>query len=89
MHPFFKFKIYQDDIVEEDNEKYRVIHIEPANFLLRTLAGTSKLYYAYDWPELKKFHGVSNMRDDNGDNYRVTIHYEKVSYSLSTNDETL
>ena len=83
---FFKFRIYQDSIIEEDGIKFRVLHIEPANFFLRKLAGTSKLYYAYDWPELKKFQGISNMRDENGDNYQVVIKYENSEYNLTADN---
>ncbi len=83
---FFKFRIYQDSVVEEDGSRYRVLHIEPANFFLRKLAGTSKLYYEHDWPELKKFRGISNMRDENGDNYRVTILYENSAFNLNADN---
>ncbi|MGB1801015.1 MAG: hypothetical protein ACPHLK_09330 [Gammaproteobacteria bacterium] len=73
---FIKFKIYQDSITEIDNEKLRVINIEPKSFLIRAFAGTTKLYYSENKPELKRFDGVSNMRDANGDNYKVVIKYE-------------
>ena len=83
---FFKFRIYQDSVVEEDDSRYRVLHIEPANFFLRKLAGTSRLYYEHDWPELKKFRGISNMRDENGDNYKVTIIYEKSAFNMNADN---
>ncbi|MFT7457878.1 MAG: hypothetical protein ACI909_000546 [Planctomycetota bacterium] len=72
---FFKFRIYQQKIVEYSDHKLRILHIEPANFLLRSVAGTSKLYYDFDKPVLRKFEGISNMRDRKGDNYRVIISY--------------
>ena len=53
-------------------------------FFLRAFAGTSRLHYEYDRPELKKFHGVSNMRDEKGENYRVTISYEKVQFEMDS-----
>jgi hypothetical protein len=72
---FFKFRIYQQEIVEEGGEKYRVLIIEPDSFLIRQFTRASRLYYAFDKPELKRFEGISNMRDSDGKNYTVRIKY--------------
>jgi len=77
MMDFIKFRIYQDVIIEEEGESLRVINIEPDSFLIRAFAGTTKLFYEKETPKLKKFDGVSNMRDSNGENYKVTIRYEE------------
>ena len=84
---FLQFRIYQKEIVDQPGKKYRVLHIEPANFLLRTFAGTSKLFYEYDRPVLKKFLGVSNMRDEKGDNYKVSIRYKEHTTLLTLVNE--
>ncbi len=73
---FFKFRIYQKEIAEEAGEKYRVLVIEPDSFLIRQFTRASRLYYAFDKPELKRFEGISNMRDAEGKNYTVLIKYE-------------
>lgn len=78
MMDFIKFKIYQDDVVDDDNKSLRVINIEPNNFFIRAFAGTTKLYYEKSRPALRKFDGVSNMRDSKGDNLKVTIRYEEI-----------
>jgi hypothetical protein len=78
MMDFIKFRIYQDEVINEQNKTLRVINIEPDSFLIRAFAGTTKLFYENTMPVLKKFDGVSNMRDSNGDNLKVTIRYEAV-----------
>ncbi len=77
MMDFIKFRIYQYEVIDEEGESLRLINIEPDNFLIRAFAGTTKLYYEKDKPKLKMFDGVSNMRDSNGENYKVTIRYEE------------
>lgn len=72
---FIKFRIYQEQVIEQSGQKYRVLHIEPANILFRTIGGTSRLFYDFDKPVLKRFQGISNVRDEKGDNYKVVIHY--------------
>lgn len=84
MMDFIKFKIYQDDVVDDDNKSLRVINIEPNNFFIRAFAGTTRLYYEKSRPALRKFDGVSNMRDSKGDNLKVTIRYEDAQ-SLALN----
>lgn len=78
MMDFVKFRIYQDDVVTEDNRKLRIINIEPNSFIIRAFAGTTKLFYDESMPKLVKFDGVSNMRDKKGDNLKVTIQYEEI-----------
>ena len=73
---FIKFKIYQDSVTDIDGKKLRVINIQPKSLLIRAFAGTTKLYYSENSPDLKRFDGVSNMRDGSGDNYKVVIKYE-------------
>ena len=80
---FFEFRIYEKEIIAQQGKKYRVLHIEPASFFLRTFAGTSKLHYEYDRPELHRFHGISNMRNEKGDNYKVDIRYHKQISALT------
>lgn len=86
MMDFIKFKIYQDDVVDEEGESLRLINIEPANFLIRAFAGTTKLYYDTDAPKLRRFDGVSNMRDAKGDNYKVVIKYRDGEQQLAVFD---
>jgi hypothetical protein len=78
MMKFVKFRIYQDKIVNENDESLRIINIEPDSFLIRAFAGTTKLYYDKETPKLRKFDGVSNMRNSNGDNYKVMIRYDEL-----------
>lgn len=78
MMDFIKFRIYQSDIINDEGLSFRVINIEPDNFLIRAFAGTTKLFYDKNKPLLVKFDGVSNMRDDKGNNYKVTIRYEQI-----------
>lgn len=77
MMDFIKFRIYQDGIVDNDNKLLRVINIEPDSFFIRAFAGTTRLYYEKSRPALRKFDGVSNMRDSKGNNLKVTIRYEE------------
>lgn len=70
---FITFKIYQDKITKSDNGKYRTIIVEPNNLLVRIAAGSLILDYDYELPNLRKFEGISNMRDQEGDNYQVSI----------------
>ncbi len=78
MMDFIKFRIYQDKVVNENGQSLRVINIEPDSFLIRAFAGTTKLFYDGETPKLRKFDGVSNMRDGNGDNFKVKIRYEEL-----------
>jgi hypothetical protein len=78
MMDFIKFRIYQDKITDDEGQSLRIINIEPDSFLIRAFAGTTKLSYDRERPKLRKFDGVSNMRDLNGDNFKVTIRYEEL-----------
>ena len=73
---FIKFRIYQDKVIDDEQGLLRVINVEPNSFLLRAFAGTSVLYYDKAKPRLRKYDGVSNLRDDKGENLQVTIRYE-------------
>jgi hypothetical protein len=75
---FVKFRIYQDKTIDENGQPLRIINIEPDSFLIRAFAGTTKLYYDKETPNLRKFDGVSNMRNSNGDNYKVMIRYDQL-----------
>lgn len=77
MLDFITFRIYQDAVINEQGESLRVINIEPDSFFIRAFAGTTKLFYEKEKPKLKRFDGVSNMRDSNGDNYSVIIKYKE------------
>ncbi len=79
MMNFINFRIYQDKIIDENGQLLRVINIEPDSFFIRAFAGTTRLYYDNEKPKLRKFDGVSNMRDNNGDNYNVMIRYEELN----------
>lgn len=78
MQDFLSFRIYQNTIIEKDGRKLRLINIEPDSFFVRMIAGTLKLYYDFDKPALRIFEGVSNLRDEKGNNYNVVIKYEDV-----------
>ena len=80
---FIEFRIYQKEIKDQGDKSYRVLHIEPNSFFLRTLSGTVKLFYELDKPVLKKFQGTSNMRDARGKNYKVIIKYENTAIFAS------
>ena len=83
---FFKFRIYQDEIIDKEDEKSRVLIIEPNSFLIRAFTSANRLHYAFDKPELKRFEGISNMRDAQGKNYTVLINYESSPELVSVND---
>jgi hypothetical protein len=70
---FYDFRIYQAEVQMKDNERSRIIHVEPDNFFYRLLGGTTRLEYAYEEPRLKVFQGISNMRNADGDNLQVKI----------------
>lgn len=78
MKRFIKFRIYQEAIQEQGDRSFRIIRIEPSNFLVRAIAGTNRLYYDSHRPVLRKFKGVSNLRNQAGKNYRVIIDYDYV-----------
>jgi len=73
MFGFYDFRIYQSDVLEKENQKRRVINVESNNFFYRLLGAKTQLEYAYDEPSLKTFTGVSNMRDEEGNNLNVRI----------------
>lgn len=73
---FIKFRIYQEEVIDDEHGSLRVINVEPNSFLLRAFAGTSKLYYDKAKPRLRKYDGVSNLRDSKGENLQVMIRYE-------------
>ena len=83
---FFKFRIYQDELVENEDGKFRILVIEPNSFLIRAFTRANRLHYAFDKPELKRFEGISNMRDAQGKNYTVLINYENSPELLTAND---
>lgn len=86
---FFTFRIYQREVKTgpaasgdgsghgHSHGKIRTIAVEPNNFVLRALTDGLTLDYEYDAPRLIRFVGPSNMRDNNGDNYRVLIHFPR------------
>jgi hypothetical protein len=81
---FFKFRVYQAEVIEITGQTYRMLVIEPDSFILRALSKPTRLYYAVDEPVLKKFKGISNMRDAEGNNYNVVIQYENKLPLVST-----
>ena len=82
MLDFMNFRIYQEAIVNKDGQALRLINIEPDSFFVRVIAGTLKLYYDKDKPALRIFEGVSNMRDDKGDNFNVVIKYREIKQQV-------
>ena len=85
MMKFIKFRIYQSEIVNENDEVFRQINIEPDSFIVRAFAGTTRLFYDEASPKLRRFDGVSNMRDENGKNYKVIIKYQDNMQNIATN----
>ena len=83
---FFKFRIYQDELVENEDGKFRILVIEPNSFLIRAFTRANRLHYAFDKPELKRFEGISNMRAAQGKNYTVLINYKNSPELLTAND---
>jgi len=79
MLDFVKFRIYQKGLVDENGQFLRVIHVEPDNFFVRAFATRIKLYYDKNAPRLRRFEGISNIRDKQGDNYHVIIRYRDAS----------
>ena len=64
--------------MEINGEKQRAFRIEPNNFLVRSIAGSTELLYEHDGPHLLEYKGVSNIRGDDGKNLRVVIKYENI-----------
>ncbi len=66
---FVTFRIYQ----QQATDTLRRMVIEPDNFFVNLIAGKVVLDYALTAPQLRRFTGISNMRNQRGDNYRVSI----------------
>ena len=75
MLTFIRFRIYQHGQVNEGGRALRLFHVEPDNFFLRTFSSELKLYYDKDRPRLRRFEGISNLRNHRGDNHDVAIFY--------------
>lgn len=78
-HRFIAFDIYLQPV---DATTSRTIFIEPSNFFLGLLIGKLRLVYRYEQPELQEFIGISNMRDENGKNYKVRIIFSDTQNAL-------
>lgn len=87
MLDFMNFRIYQKAIVDKDGHTLRLINIEPDSFFVRVIAGTLKLYYDDDKPVLRIFEGVSNMRDNKGDNFNVVIKFRDMKQQILSVNE--
>lgn len=82
MKRFVTFRIEQGQVVNQGDQRYRKIVMQPKNFFIRLAAGKIILKYDFDAPRLRKFEGVSNMRDERGNNYRVNIFYPEEETKL-------
>ncbi len=73
MQTFIDFRIYEDKTASTLSSGSRHMIVEPDSVLYRIFADSIRLEYRYDEPVLKVFTGVSNLRDDTGENFKVTI----------------
>ena len=70
-HRFIDFKIYRKR--QSDTEVTFVM--EPASFLLRIVGDGVLVTYNRDNAALKRYEGISNIRDEQGDNYEVRVEF--------------
>ena len=75
MKKFIDFRIYQKELDQEN--KKRILHIEPDSLVFRVLTKVTQLEYDIDKPVLLLFKGTSNMRDARGDNLEVRIDFPR------------
>jgi len=68
---FVDFRIY----LERRSETEVVFVMEPDSFLLRLVGGGIEVTYDRDSAALKRYEGVSNMRDPSGDNFKVRVEF--------------
>jgi hypothetical protein len=75
---YVRFRIYQSEVDITNDKKRRVFIVEPDGFFIRAVAGSTKLQYSYEKPNLLQYKGISNLRNDKGKNLRVVIKYENL-----------
>jgi len=68
---FVDFRIYRKE--RTDNEV--VFVMEPASFLLRMVGDSVIVAYNRDDAFLRRYEGISNIRDEQGDNYEVRVEF--------------
>jgi len=68
---FVDFRIY----LERSGDATVVFVMEPASFWLRLVGGRIEVTYDHDTAALRRYKGVSNIRDENGENYEVRIEF--------------
>ena len=84
---FIRFEMSMKQSIDARGIELHQLTIKPANPLLRALSGPIRLYYQQD-QQLVRYEGLSNLRDAEGDNYRVTIHYRTIG-NLETTSATV
>ncbi len=78
MQQFVRFRIFQQRKLT-NAEDLVPIRVEADSFLVRMFAEPIELLYRTEKnnPILYQFIGVSNLRDENGDNYQVRIEFDQ------------
>lgn len=70
-HKFVDFKIY----LEKSSDADVVFVMEPASFLLRLVADKIVVTYERDNAALRRYEGISNIRDRSGENFDVRVEF--------------
>ncbi len=75
MQEFLRFRIRPTGTGSVGERSARIIVLEPDSGLLRLLVTPVTTWYAADEPALLRYEGVSNMRGEDGKNYKVRIDF--------------
>lgn len=70
-HRFLDFRIY----LERKTDTELVFIMEPASMLLRVIADGIVVSYDRDSGALRRYEGISNIRDQDGENYQVRVEF--------------
>lgn len=70
-HKFVDFRIY----LEKSTDANVVFAMEPASFLLRLVADKIIVTYERDNAALRRYEGISNIRDQDGENFDVRVEF--------------
>lgn len=76
-----KIQLKYQGSVTEDGQEVAQFKMTAANPVIRMLMTPIKIDYYADTKELYRYQGISNLKQENGKNYRVRIEFPRSDYS--------
>jgi len=75
---YYRFRILVDEEKTNRNSQQVVVRMEPSNTILRALVDPIFITYNTNTKQIINYKGISNIKDDNGDNYFAILTYPTV-----------